>query len=234
MPIETEARVTAIIERAYNVKSIRLEPARQAEFKAGQFLQVYFKDAPGLKRYLSLSSSPTETGFIEFTKKLTQSDFSVRIGGLKVGELLVVKYPFGNFTLKPDLRKVAFLSGGIGITPIRSICRYAVDKKLDIDIILLYGNRTFRDIAFREEFEHMQSQFQGLKVVHVLCEKAIECPTRIGLINSDIIKEEIPDFCVRKFFLCGPPVMVTTMKQILNSELKVAGENIITENFEGY
>ncbi len=229
-----EARINEIIARTYNVKSFRLEVSPRNDFKAGQFLSVALGESPELKRYLSISSSPTEQGYIEFTKKITESQFSLTLNSLKPNDKVSIEYPFGNFVLRDTDRKIAFLSGGIGITPIRSISRFVVDKRLDVDIVLIYANRTSRDIAFKDDFEFFQKDSPRLKVVHVLCETDPSCTSRTGLINSQIIKEEIPDYLSRRFYLCGPPQMVEAMQKILSADLAINKEAIVTENFKGY
>jgi ferredoxin-NADP reductase len=222
--VEIEAKIKEIIPRTYNVKSFRAEINEEVDFKAGQFLQVTLNNDPNLKRYLSISNSPTETGYLEFTKKLTESDFSQALNSLKVGDSLKVKYPFGKFTLDESCKKIAFLSGGIGITPIRSIAKYAADKKLGTDIILLYGNRTEEDIVFKDDFEQMQKEYPKFKVAHLIGQR----------MDKEFIQKEAPDYKERKFYLCGPPAMVEAMKKILLIELGLPEASIITENFQGY
>lgn len=234
MATELEAKIKEIIPRTYNVKSFRLEVADNIDYQAGQFLCASLKTEKECKRYLSISSSPTEKGYIEFTKKITQSDFSKALNNSKPGDSLIVQYPSGNFTLKDEYKKIAFLSGGIGITPIRSIAKFAVDKKLDTDMVLVYANRSIRDIVFKEDFDIMQKQHPGLKVAHVLCEAAPGFKCVVGLINARVIKNEIPDYTQRKFYVCGPPAMVEAMQKIITEELLLAKENIITERFQGY
>jgi len=187
-----------------------------------------------LKRYLSISNSPTEKGYIEFTKKLTERDFSKELDSLEPGNLVKVEYPMGNFTLENPSDKIAFLSGGIGITPIRSICKYAVDTKIGTDIVLLYGNQSLRDIVFKDDFAEMARQYPKLKVVHILCEPSPAMDCRIGLINKDIITKEVPDYMTRKFYICGPPAMVEAMKKILIQKLSLGESAIVEENFQGY
>ncbi|MEJ2744462.1 MAG: hypothetical protein P8123_02070 [bacterium] len=65
-----EVKVKEIIRRTHNVKSIRVENPGLA-YRAGQFLCAALKTETECKRYLSISSSPTEKDYIEFTKKLT-------------------------------------------------------------------------------------------------------------------------------------------------------------------
>ncbi|MFC1675149.1 ferredoxin--NADP reductase [Candidatus Omnitrophota bacterium] len=232
MPGEQDARVREVIQRTYNVKSVRVEADPPREYKAGQFLSVTIK--PGLKRYLSISNSPTEKGYLEFTKKLTESDFSKAFDSLKAQATIKVQYPLGNFILDEADKKIAFLSGGIGITPIRSICKDVVDRKLGTDIVLIYSNHSAKDIAFREDFQEMCNGYPGLKVVHVLHEHTPEFECKVGRVNKEIIQESIPDYAGRKFYLCGPPGMVEAMQNILRQELVLSKDRIITENFQGY
>src|SRR3989338_7975440 len=234
MANELEAKIKEIIPRAYNVKSFRLEVGQNIDYKAGQFLYVSLKTEKECKRYLSISSSPTEKGYIEFTKKITQSEFSKVLNTLSVGSALIIQYPFGKFTLDDPHAKIAFLSGGIGITPIRSIAKFVVDEKLDTDMVLVYANRSIKDIIFKEDFDMMQKQHPKLRVAHVLCESAPGFKCVVGLINAQVIKNEIQDYPERKFYICGPPAMVEAMEKILTDELTLPEGNIITENFVGY
>ena len=170
MPAEIKVKIKEVIRRNYNVKSFRLEIPGVFDFKAGQFLLVKLQDDPQLKKYLSISSSPTEKCYLEFTKKLTESDFSRRLSNLKAGDEVIIQYPFGKFVLNKVFSKIAFLSGGIGITPIRSICKYVVDKNLGSDIVLIYANRSVRDVVFKDDFDAMIKSYPALRVAHVLCE----------------------------------------------------------------
>ncbi len=234
MPVEIKVKIKEVIRRNYNVKSFRLEVPGPLNFKAGQFLSVKLKDDPQLKKYLSISSSPTEKCYLEFTKKLTESDFSKILDSLKAGDQVAIEYPFGKFVLDESFPKVAFLSGGIGITPIRSICKYVVDKKLGSDMVLVYANRSVKDVVFKDDFEAMVKSYPALRVAHVLCETQAGFKCTVGRIKREVIKNEIPDYRERKFYLCGPPQMVEAMRLLLAQELGVSAEMIVTENFQGY
>lgn len=220
--------------RTYNVKSVRVDfPG--VPFKAGQFLQVSLGEDKALKRYLSISNAPTETGYLEFTKRITDSEFSQRLSSLRSGDALSIQYPYGKFTYEDNpAGKIAFLSGGIGITPIRSISRFVTDRALDVDIILIYANRSINDIVFKDDFDAMAKVSSNIRVAHVLCEPAPDFKCAVGRINSTIISNQSPDYAERTFFLCGPPAMVESMKKILREELSVPETQIVTENFQGY
>jgi len=234
MPADIKVSIKEIIQRNYNVKSFRLEVKNPLDFKAGQFLSVTLNNDLKLKRYLSISSSPTEKDYLEFTKKLTESDFSKALANLRVNDQLTIQYPFGKFILDETFPKIAFLSGGIGITPIRSICKYVVDKNLGSDIVLVYSNRSARDVVFKDDFDSFQKIYPALRVAHVLCETEPGFICSVGRIDAETIKHEIPDYLERKFYLCGPPPMVEAMRLLLAEELGVLPALIVRENFQGY
>lgn len=231
---ETDGVIVDIIQRTYNVTSFRIDVGEGAAYKAGQFMAVHAGAKEKPRRWLSMSSSPTETGYIEFTKKITESDFCTELKKLKVGDIVHVQFPYGSFVLKEQDQKVAFLSGGIGITPVRSMCKYMVDTDSGVDAVVLFSNRTVRDIAFRDDFESMVKCSARLRVRHVLSEPCDEIACEAGRIDSRIIRAEIPDYRERRFFLCGPPAMVEGMKQILIVELGIEASRVVTEQFIGY
>ncbi len=195
---------------------------------------VTFPDNPVLKRYLSIYNSPTEKGYLEFTKKITGSDFSTALDRLRPSDLLKIQFPFGKFTLDNPQAKVAFLSGGIGITPIRSIIKYVIDKDLGTDMVLIYANHALNDIVFKEDLDQMQGVYPKLKVVHVLSEIDVGFRSVPGRIDKPLIMSEISDYRQRVFYLCGAPAMVEAMKNLLSADLALPEENIIRENFQGY
>ncbi|MGB9596351.1 MAG: ferredoxin--NADP reductase, partial [Candidatus Poribacteria bacterium] len=207
-----------------------------ADFKPGQYMIVSIRDnGKDISRYLSISNSPTEKGYIEFTKKLTNSDFSQRLNQLNISESVKIRYAFGKFTFDGEYDKIAFLSGGIGITPIRSITKYVVDKNLGTDMILLYGNQCIDDIAFKDDLDQMQKEYTKFKVVHVIYDTTnCNLPVKVGFITKEIVLEAIPDYTERRFFICGPPAMVSAMKKILIDDLRMSEDFIIEENFKGY
>lgn len=237
MPKEFETKVVDIIQRTHNVLSVRLKDDSEVGFKAGQHLFVTLKKgSQELSKVLSISSSPTEKGYFEFTKKLSDSEFSKALRELKIGDWAKLKLPFGKFTFEGEYKKIAFLSGGIGITPIRSICKFATDTKIDAEITLFYSNHRSEDMVFKDDFDQMQLQNKKLRVIHTLT-----CPDPMsewqglrGYINEGLIKAQMADFNERVFYLCGPPKMVEVMAQLLKERMCIAPQKIITENFSGY
>jgi ferredoxin-NADP reductase len=221
----------ASIEQNNDTKSFRFSRPPGFNFQAGQFFSVAIKEK--LAKHFSFSNSPTEEGFIELTTKMTGSEFKNALNALKEGETVGIKGPFGTFTYDPAFKKIAFLSGGIGITPIRSICKYLTDMNVECDVILLYGNNREEDITFRKDFEEMASKLKRLRFVNVLSSPKASWSGYRGFINSDVLLKEMSDFKERVFYICGPPGMVLAMVKLLEG-LTVAPESIKRENFAGY
>jgi ferredoxin-NADP reductase len=186
-----------------------------------------------LTKHFTISSSPTEPDFLEFTKKLTDHPFSLALASSRIEDWAIIDGPYGDFTLEGTPERVGMLSGGIGITPLRSICKYCTDTKLGTKITLIYGNHTKEDIVFREELEDMQQKNRNMKVVFTLNETSPTWKGYIGRIDAEIIRKEIPEYEKTLFYTCGPPAMVDAIVKMLK-ELHVPTSQIRKEDFPGY
>jgi ferredoxin-NADP reductase len=234
---EFETKVIDIIQRTHDIKSFRFSLPDDITFKPGQFFFLTIRtNGKELKKHFSFSNSPTEKGYAEFTKRITKNEFSQALESLKVGDWARLKMPYGFFTFEGEYDKIAFLIGGIGITPARSICKFACDKKLPTDIILIYCNRTEKDIAFHEDFLKMEAENKNLRVIYMLDNPLDKTAWKgkTGFINSQMVKDEIPDYAERVFYICGPPKMVDSLKSCLSDELKIVKEKLKMEHFTGY
>jgi ferredoxin-NADP reductase len=229
-----EAKVARIIERTHDVKSFRLPRSAELDYKAGQFMFVTIRIAgQDARKPFSISSSPTEKDHIEFTKKLTGHPFSEGLDALKAGESLAIDAPYGSFTFQGEPERIGLLSGGVGITPLRSICKFCTDRRLDTKVTLLYGNRTEEEIVFRQDLEQMRRQNKNLKLIFTLNEPDKDWKGYRGNINAEMIKNEIPEYASTVFYVCGPPAMVQAMEGLLKV-IRIPTENIREENFAGY
>ena len=125
------------------------------------------------------------------------------------------------------------LAGGIGITPLVSMCRYCTDTLSKTKVTLLYGCRTESDIAFKQELEYMQSQNDNLRTVFILSESNANWRGPTGVINDEMVKRIIPDYKETLFYTCGPPQMVDVMEKIVQS-IGLPKTQLRREYFSGY
>ncbi|MFH1768481.1 MAG: FAD-dependent oxidoreductase [Candidatus Omnitrophota bacterium] len=234
---EVAAVLIEKIKRTQTVLSLRFKPEERIDFLPGQFLQLIFdqenKSNQSLNKYLSFSCAPSKD-YIEVTKRLSDSQFSQRLVELKEGDLVLVKGPMGSCVFKEDYSKIAFLIGGIGITPVISILEHIVDKQLPSDVVLLYSNRSEEETAFKSELDALSKRNQEIKVNYIVtsCEpKNKDC--LFGKIDRDNVLVHVVDYKRRIFFIFGPPVMVAAMQRIC-VEIGCIKEMVKTENFIGY
>jgi ferredoxin-NADP reductase len=233
---DVRLELTEVIAHCCDVKTFRFALAEDVAYVPGQYLVLTLSvGGRPVSKAFSLSSSPTEKGFIQFTKKLSDSPFSRELNELEIGQKCSLRFPLGNFTFTGQHPKAAFLIGGIGITPVRSIFKYATDKKLESSLVLLYSSRTPDYLIFRDDFAAMRRENSRLNIIYTLtdCDETIE-GCRRGYIDADMVRQEIPDYPERIFYSCGPPAMVDAMAKMLMNKLSVPEDKIITEDFIGY
>ncbi|HOK79761.1 MAG TPA: FAD-dependent oxidoreductase [bacterium] len=223
--MQIQTTVLSNIVRTTSVRSVKVAKPRNVSFLAGQFFKVYSKDG---FRYLSVSCSP-QRNYLEFTKKITQSEFSLWFTSLKKGDKLIIDGPYGKFTLDPDDRKILFIAGGIGITPIFSMLENAVILKDERDYTLFYGNKNANDIPFHTELQEFASRIH-LKIFMFLEQEKQNCYH--GYIEIQKIQELLPDVINRTVFICGPTAMVEKLHSDAK-KFKVA-EKIKIEKLIGY
>ncbi len=232
--MKVETTVQEIIPRTHDVTSFRFPRLNGLDYKAGQFFFVTIRqDGKELNKHFSFSSSPTDKGFIEFTKKLTDHEFSQALKNLKVGDWARIDAPYGQFTFEGEYPSIALLGGGIGITPFISICKSATDKGLENKITLFYGCRTEGDIVFREEFEALAKKNNNLKLVMTVNVPSPDWKGPTGFIDANLVKKELPDYVNTIFYACGPPPMVKAMENLV-ANLGLPKDKLKLEYFTGY
>lgn len=209
-------------------------------FKAGQYIMIELdiepEDPRGNDRQFSISSSPTEKGYIEITTKLSESPFKKRLAELKKVEEVRIKGPMGSFGFQKDTERPAvMIAGGIGITPFISMMKYLTINSSPAQITLLYSNKTPEEIAFRKDLEQLEKSNKNLCVIHTITrpgESKQQWTGKTGRIDAGFIGENA-DIEKSIFYICGPPAMVDSMINILKS-LEISDDRIHVERFIGY
>lgn len=236
-----ETSVLEVIQRTQDIKTFRFDVVGRSDvrYKAGQYFFVTIKiDGQEAEHHFTISSSPMETdkeGHLEFTKRITTSDYSRALDRMKPGDWARVQGPEGDFTLPARKAELAFLSGGIGITPLRSMLRYIADRGLEHNVVLIYGNNSWENVAFRDELEQIASAHNSIRVEHVL--SGPDFPAgwkgKKGYITKELITEVVPDYRKRTFYLSGPIKMVLSLEEQL-AAMNVPKKQIKRDYFPGY
>jgi ferredoxin-NADP reductase len=224
--------VKNLVQRTRDILSVRFAKPDGFNYLAGQYMFITLEVGGGdITKHLTISSSPTEK-FLEITKRLTGHPFANALSSLEPGDVVRIKGPYGKFVLG-DYKKIGMLSGGIGITPLRSMIRYSADKAINTDIVLIYSNKNENDIGFKDEFQELQRYNPNLKVIYTITEPSRNWNGLTGRINSEMIMKCLPDYRERVFYISGPAQMANAM-QILLSDLKIPENRIRKEYFSGF
>jgi ferredoxin-NADP reductase/Na+-transporting NADH:ubiquinone oxidoreductase subunit NqrB len=229
------------IKVAANTVDFVFHTGRKFSYKPGQYMEWTLPhgqaDLRGSRRFLTLASSPTEPDLrigVKFYEP--GSTFKKALIDMDANTPIVASQIAGDFTLPEDKnKKLAFIAGGIGVTPFRSMVKYLMDTNDPRQVTLLYGANSIADVAYADIFTQATGQI-GLKTVYVLRDVAGApggLPARSGMVNAQIIKEEIPDYAERLFYLSGTHVMVEAVRDALG-ELGVHRSHIKEDFFPGY
>lgn len=210
-------------------------------YTAGQFAffeldQLTVDDPRGKRRHFTLSSSPSEHGIVQFTTKLRGSGFKETLNTAALGFEITIEEARGRFTLPESAdRPIVFLGGGVGVTPFRSMLRYAADELLRHNITMLYAANTPEQLIYRREFELLPQEHDNLRLVMVVTEANGGEPWRgeLGRIDAEKVDKYVNDIPNALFYTCGPPPMVQAMQELLQS-MNVPDGNVRVERFSGY
>lgn len=202
------------------------------DFLPGQFCQIKNPAFESQKTHIfSIASSPTTKTHLEFCIK-KYGPWTQALSLLKKNETIEITQPLGKFVWNQAATNAVFLAGGVGITPILSMLRFISDTNQKGKFLLLYGNRTENDIAYKKALETLSHTIDTFEVTHVLSEST---PTDTrngyrGFITKDILQKEIDFDSKPSFFLCGPPIFTQKMTLLLQ-EFSVPQEQIKQELF---
>lgn len=226
-------------DETHDSASFLFEKPADFDYVAGQYMFFTVAhdnpDERGVTKHFTLSSSPTEDHLM-FTTKFANpgSTFKQAIRQLAPGTEVPVRGANGSFVLPEDSsQSVVFLGGGIGITPFRSMIRFATDQKLPTPITLLYANKSPGDIVYKSEFDEWAAANPNFQVHYTVDAPDNGWQGDTGHLTGDMIKKYVPDLSKPIFYICGPAGMVTAYKEILQS-LNISDNHIVTENFSGY
>jgi len=190
-------------------------------------------DAGGITRRFSLISTPDDD-FISITMRIQTSAYKRILNALPIGSEIKFAGPSGNFTRHEDTSIPAvFIAGGIGITPFYSMIQYATRHQSPQKVVLFYGNQTPRDTAYLQELTALQHQNPNFNFIPTMANADNQWIGETGFITHSMIKKYITDLYAPIYYICGSPVMVTTLQETL-VEMGVSEDRIKIEDFPGY
>ncbi|MBL8149828.1 MAG: 2Fe-2S iron-sulfur cluster binding domain-containing protein [Blastocatellia bacterium] len=218
-------------------KSLRflLPEGETFNFKPGQFLTFNWEvDGKKVIRSYSISSSPTQTGYVEITPKRIPNGLvsTYLTEKASVGLTVQAKGPSGLFYFDDSIKKVLFITAGSGITPVMSMLRYIDDKCLPVEVGLIYSVRKRADIIFERELALLQSRLPNFRSIITLTRPDTGWAGQSGRLSRAMVQRCINDIEGATCFICGPKAFMEKAIEILK-ELGVPDSHIKQESFGG-
>lgn len=230
------------VQQTPTVYSFLFKPDTPFQFVAGQFIRITVPhdnpDQRGIHRTFSIASSPTEN-FMMITTKIIEncSSFKKALFNLSSGVIVDSSDPHGLFVLPENSSfNCLFITGGVGATLVRSILKYATDKKLPNKLTLLYSNITPEEITYYDLFNELITHNTNLDIVYTITQPQKSSRSwsgRVGRIDKKLVQENIKDLTKTKFYISGPTAMVDVFYTLL-TEMGITEDHIKRENFPGY
>lgn len=227
-------------------KFSRTDQPNYLNYNAGQYSVVDLgtkEDPEGTTRSFTIASSPSEKEFILISTRIRDTPFKKKLAGMSIGSPVKITAPMGEFILPTDYSKpLIFLSGGIGVTPFRSMLKYATDNQLPVMIIVFDSNRNQKNILYKEEFDEWAKLNKNLKIIYTItdessnADKEDDWKGERGYINREMLTKYLTrnELDNSIFYICGPPGMLKAMQKLLEVDLHIPKQRIKIEEFTGY
>lgn len=230
-------RVVENREERGDSRTLTLEPDGHDDFsfEPGQFAWIKSGTTPfGIGQHpISFSSSGDVPpgGQVRFTIKNLGDWSGEQVPAIQPGDRMWIDGPHG--VLSSDREQgmgYILVGGGIGITPLYSMCQTMAERGDARPVVLFYGGEDWGSLTFREELEQMGDSLD-LTIIYVLARPDDGWEGETGFINQDIIKRYLPEQYKRfVYFVCGPKPLMDAMEEALPA-LGVPSDKVFSERF---
>jgi ferredoxin-NADP reductase len=237
-----KVRIKQVVQEIPDAKSFFLENSDGSplSYTAGQFLTLVFPKTGGTddRRSYSFSTAPeSDTNAAITVKKVDNGEYSRRLlDYARVGDEFLTIGTSGFFTLPQTVNKfdqLIFLAAGSGITPVISLIKSCLARKLKPTITLIYSNHSEQTTLFYKELVQLQQAHEETLRIEFLFSNSLNLGrARLGkLLLEKLLKEYVATaYSKCLFFLCGPHDYMRMATIVLQTE-GTPPQNIKKENF---
>ena len=202
-----KAKLISVEARSGHMRTLNFELERPMYFRAGQYVTLSCNVGESfVSRPYAISSAPAAAldNRVNITVKKCGFFSGYLCDEAKEGDVFTLGDPSGDFCYDGlrDSKTVVSVAGGSGITPFYSLAQAIADGSEDCSLVLFYGARTEKDLAFKTELDALAGE--KIKVVYVLSDEA-RAGYEHGFVSAELIKKYVSgDFTL---MACGPEAM---------------------------
>jgi predicted ferric reductase len=235
---QTPWSVVRNVQEPGDARTLVLQPVGHDgfSFEPGQFAWLITGQTPFHhdEHPISFSSSAEAApgSEVAFTIKALGDWSGSVVPNIQPGTRVWLDGPYGVFSSDREQGPgYVLIGGGIGITPLYSMCLTMADRQDLRPVLLFYAVRDCQELTFRSELDCLRHRM-NLKLIYVLEHAAADWRGERGRIDSALLRRYLPKQQKRfQYFICGPPPMMDMLEKILPA-LGIVPENIHTERFD--
>ncbi len=206
------------MEETARTRSIMLTVPNWAGHRAGQHVDVRLtaEDGYQAERSYSIASPPEQNPLLSLTvERLDDGEVSPYLADeLRPGDRLELRGPIGGyFVWEAKLGgPLLLVAGGSGIVPLMAMIRHRAAVGSTVPTRLLYSSRSYDEVIYRDELDHLVSSTTQLEVVHTLTRT--QPPGWTGFhrrIDTEMLRQVVwPSGERPLIYICGPTPFVET------------------------
>lgn len=200
---ELPARVERMEPLAPDVMGLwlRLPAIEPFTWQCGQYVDVML--AGDRRRSFSLANPPCDAALLELhVRRARGGEFSERVfGEMRLGALLRIEGPLGQFIYRAGDRPLLMIGGGTGYAPLKAMIRGALNSDVARDLHLFWGARAAIDLyddAWLRVLAETHPHFQYT-------------PVPGGFVHEAVLSR-IEDLTAYDIYAAGPPAMIDAVR----------------------
>ena len=233
--------VVEIRQETPTAKSLILDLPDWTTHLAGQHVDVRLtaEDGYQAQRSYSIASPPGDKHLMLTVERIEDGEVSPYLtDGLRVGDRVELRGPIGGYFVwdaregQNDGAPLFLAAGGSGIVPLMAMIRHRANSGNKVPTKLLYSSRSYEDVIYREELDHLSAHDASLRVIHTFTRR--RPPNWVGY-GRRIDRAMLADTAWRPAekplaYTCGSNAFVETVATYLE-ELGYEPGRIKTERF---
>jgi ferredoxin-NADP reductase len=222
-------------QEAEDIYTYYFDPQHHVQYTAGQFIELTIPhnnpDDRGIKRWFTLSSSPTQP-LLSITTQMSVangSTYKKALQQLAPGVEVAMNEPMGDFVLPKIIQTpLIFVAGGIGITPFHSIFSWLYETNEHRSIKFVYAIESEDEIIFQPLLDKA-----NIHATIIVQHPSSAWGGERGDVNAEMVlglEKPTDDTLI---YISGPENIVERLA-IQLKKLNIHKRQIVTDFFPGY
>jgi CDP-4-dehydro-6-deoxyglucose reductase len=226
-----KARLVESLELAPLTRHFAFEAETDLNFTPGQFLSLIGENnGKTITRAYSIASPPIGNRFDLCLNLVEDGVFSPLLFGLRPGDVVEYKGPYGVFVFRTPLSDSILVATGTGIAPFRSMLQERLPREPERQFTLVFGARHEHGLLYRVEFEELAARYPNFHFVPTLTRPGGGWTGLSGRVHAHV-DTELGDRRDVDVYMCGMAEMVNELRAALK-EKGLDRKRIIIEKYD--